>query len=187
MIVTCVFPSPEALLTDWVIRKVHFHKPAEHVVVRHANDDDFFAPFECHLVHSLTGDVKGRGPKLVVGVFFAITQKAPKGARRRDTVYGLNEKIRAAAASAAVRDVCAILHPQDINPRDFLPDERTLGRFYRDEGSSTSEPFSEDVSWYVMQAESQFLEGNVDQIELCAEQEARPVDSLDRRFVLRSF
>lgn len=51
----------------WIIRKIHIHKAAEHTFEE--NDP---LPFECHLLHSLLGDVKARGPKLVIATFFDV-------------------------------------------------------------------------------------------------------------------
>lgn len=170
---------------DWVIRKIHIHAHAEHVVVQYAEDRDDFEPLEAHLVHSRPGDLYGRREKLVVGVFFTIVTKLPKGAKGRKSLYALEQLLVATAASGKTR--CTIEHPHDINPHDFLPEDKTFGRFYRYEGSLTSEPFSEDVSWYVMAAEAHLLEGKVDQLKQCAQQEARPPHGVDRRFVLKSF
>jgi carbonic anhydrase len=167
--------------TIWVIRKIHIHSPAEHRI-----DDTDPAHFECHLVHSLPGDIKLRGPKLVVGVFFTVSKKPPRTARHRGTLYGLNQKL-AGSPGDRTRRPHAVAHAHDIDPADFLPEEKTLGRFYRYEGSLTSEPFSEDVSWYVMEAEALVHEESMKEITVCAEQEARAVHALDRRFVLRSF
>ncbi len=171
---------------QWVIRKIHIHSPAEHVVIQSATDPDVFEPFECHLVHSRPGDVFGRGPKLVVGVFFRIVEKLPRGAKPRETLYGLDRAL-ADTTGRGPRQRVAEECSHAVDPRDFLPEEKSLHRFFKYEGSLTSEPFSEDVSWYVMAAEAHVLKGAVDEIELRAEQEARPVHAVDRRFVLRSF
>ncbi len=165
---------------SWVIRKIHIHAPAEHTF-----NEDEPADFECHLLHSLVGDIKGRGPKLVVGVFFKVVGKATKKGRSRSTMFGLNTVLRDAAKDGGEAD-CKIEHPHDIDVSDFLPD-KDFDKFYRYEGSLTSEPFSEDVTWYVLKHRSEVFENNVDQILKCADQEARPVHAIDRRYVLRNF
>lgn len=164
----------------WVIRKIHIHSPAEHTF-----DDEVPHGFECHLLHSLPGDVKGRGPKLVIGVFFNIATKPSKKGRPRSTLFGLNAEIGKKSTDTC-KGRCPIEHAHEVDVMDFLPD-KDQEKFYRYEGSLTSEPFSEDVNWYILKQSSDVYEDNVDQILICAEQEARPVHPVDRRFILRNF
>jgi carbonic anhydrase len=134
------------------------------------------------------GDVKARGPKLVLGVFFKVVAKVSKGAKDRSSLYALNEKISLAVTKQGDKAACKIVHAHDINPAHFLPDDdQSLKQFYRYEGSLTTEPFSEDVSWYVVRGHAAVSKTQVNQLQICAEQEARPAHALDRRFILRSF
>ena len=164
----------------WVIRKIHIHSPAEHVF-----DEEAPADLECHLLHSRVGDEKCRGEKLVVAVFFKIVTKASAKSLLRPTLTGLNVAMGEAGKKDA-EEPCDVAHPHDIDVKDFLPD-RDHDSFYRYEGSLTSEPFSEDVNWYILKEKSEVFDKNIDEILKCAEQEARPVYALDRRFVLRNF
>lgn len=157
----------------WVIRKIHIHSPAEHLLDENPADD-----FECHLVHSKVGDVKARGPKLVVGVMFKVAAKASKKTSQRPTMFSWN----AALCNSGTNP--PIAHDIDVN--DFLPD-KDKDKFYRYEGSLTSDPYSEDVSWYVLKHHSEVLPTNVDQILKFADQHTRPVHATDRRFILRNF
>ena len=50
--------------TQWLIRKIHIHKKAEHLL-----DSDTPRPFECHMLHSAADDPAATGDKLVIGVF----------------------------------------------------------------------------------------------------------------------
>lgn len=163
----------------WVIRKIHIHNPAEHLF-----DEEPAAGFECHLLHSLVGDTKARGPKLVVGVFFKVVPKPPKKARPRPSLKALNDAV--SAAMDAGQKPCSIAQAHDLDVNDFLPD-KDPDKFYRYEGSLTSPPYSEDVSWHVLKQQSEVFDSNVAQIMICAKQEARPVHAIDRRFILRNF
>jgi carbonic anhydrase len=162
----------------WVIRKIHIHNPAEHLL-----EDNEPAAYECHLVHSWENDPKARQAKLVIGVFFHLDEKAPS----KPTIRELSEKLRGAKEKADSKEPCDITYPHPIDPREFLPDESHLRNWFRYEGSLTSEPFSEDVSWFVMQTEIGIQPSEIDEIGRCAKQTARAVNPLDRRFVLRSF
>jgi carbonic anhydrase len=163
--------------TLWVLRKIHLHSPAEHRI-----DETDAAEYEAHLVHTLPGDTKLRGPKLVVGVFVHADKKAPS----KPTLKGLNEALRAEAADELVERLTRD-HPATLDPTEFLPDEKKRANWFRYEGSLTTEPYSEDVSWYVMQAEVGVRGDEIDRIRPHALQHTRPVYALDRRFVLRSF
>jgi carbonic anhydrase len=162
----------------WVIRKIHIHSPAEHVL-----DDDEPKAYECHLVHSGVNDPHVREAKLVIGVFFHLDKKAAS----RPTIRNLNTKLREARADANAEALADRVHPHPIDPTEFLPD---LGRrvpWFHYEGSLTSEPYSEDVSWYVITTEIGIRPAEIDEIGRFARQEARPVHALDRRLVLRNF
>ena len=165
---------------SWIIRKIHIHSPAEHNI-----DEDDPARLECHLLHSLPGDVKGRGAKFVIGVFVKIVPKPPKKGRVRSSWFDLNTKVGKASVDTGKKP-CTVTHAHNIDVTDFLPD-KDQDKYYRYEGSLTSEPFSEDVSWYILKQESDIFESTIDEIVFCAEQEARPVHTGDRRFILRNF
>ena len=166
--------------TTWVLRKIHIHTPAEHLI-----DENPFADFECHLLHSLPGDLTAQNEKLVVGVLFTIDKKTPKGSQAASTLFQLNQMIRTSIGNDALKP-CEIEHPHNIDVKDFLPDANRR-KFYQYEGSLTSPPFTEDVNWYIMKEHTTVSQNNIDQILECAEQEQRPVQPLNRRYVLRSF
>ena len=139
----------------WVIRKIHIHSPAEHVL-----DDNDPATYECHLVHSGEKDPHLRQAKLVIGAFFHLDKKAPS----RPTIHGLNQKLRAARDDENTADLADRVHPHPIDPTEFLPDLRRRVQWFHYQGSLTSEPFSEDVSWYVMNTEIGIQPGEIDEI-----------------------
>jgi carbonic anhydrase len=60
-------PTPWSITVGgvtWLIRQIHLHEPAEHLV-----DTDTPNRFEVHLVHSAPKDPEAMGDKLVIGVF----------------------------------------------------------------------------------------------------------------------
>jgi carbonic anhydrase len=143
------------------LRKIHIHHPAEHLL-----DGRKPHAFECHLVHFRKGD-DGTGPKVVIGVFFHKDEMAAD-------CPSFGRIARAEAGTAPT-----------VNPFHFLPTNRH--RFFHYEGSLTSEPYREDVSWFVMEQEIPVSPGDTRVLEKYAEQDGRPVQPLNRRFVLRSF
>jgi len=174
---------------EWVIRKIHIHKPAEHTF-----EEDDPLPYECHLLHSRQGDVKARGPKLVVATFFAVPTKdrRPTSKQRsamrnvdRSTLLRLNQELASYKSGGDTN--CSLPYATPVNPLHFLPSESHRNRWYRYEGSLTSDPFTEDVTWFLLPDESFIEESEISEIGDCAEQEARPVHSLDRRFILKNF
>ena len=58
---------------------------------------------------------------------------------------------------------------------------------YRYEGSLTTEPFNEFVSWVVLRDKVAVKAGDIKPITAHAQHDARPTQPLNRRFVLRSF
>lgn len=89
-------------------------------------------------------------------------------------------------------DALQLADPGALFSIDFFPrhpDGNTpdLTNWFHYEGSLTSEPYSEDVSWFVMKNESPIDPADVDALKKYAEQEARPPYSLDRRLVVKSF
>ena len=74
-----------------------------------------------------------------------------------------------------------------INPLHFLPEKTHWPYWFRYEGSLTSKPFSEDVSWLIFRDETDLAKADVEKLKGEAEQEARETFDVNRRFVLRSF
>jgi carbonic anhydrase len=133
-----------------------------HTPAEHLLDSDAPKPYECHLVHSRAGDPDGKGDKLVIGVFLRGRSSGKK----------------------KVEDSCASF--DHLDPTHYLPDNR--GRWYRYEGSLTSWPYTEDVSWVVMADEARVSPDALNPMIGCANQHKRhELFPLDRRFVLRSF
>jgi carbonic anhydrase len=154
----------------WLIRQIHMHAPAEHLV-----DSDEAKPFETHLVHSAVGDVRASGAKLVVGVFI----RPGSMPRAKPSLKGFADSLQKSMDANRAE-------PTAINPSDFLPDTG-LDRFFRYEGSLTGPPYSEDVSWHVMADYGVIEKPIFDALAAYAGHHAREVQFLNRRFILRSF
>jgi carbonic anhydrase len=153
----------------WLIRQIHMHAPAEHLV-----DSDHPKPFEVHLVHSRPGDPPATGDKLVVGVFIRPGVET-RGKRSLERLLDAHAKRSAGQPE-----------PAEVDPRDFLPDSG-LDKFCRYEGSLTGSPFTEDVSWFVMRDDGVVDPRTFEALAKYAEHEARATQFLNRRFVLKSF
>ena len=120
----------------WHIRKnTHMHDHVEHVVTG-ASDQHF----ECHLLHSRPDDEDAASDKLVIGVFFKLSEKA----KRRDWIYRLNEKMKANRKADGKPECVGV--SGELKPTDFLPDTREQrATWFHYMGSLTSAPFSENV------------------------------------------
>lgn len=162
----------------WYIRKIHIHRTPEHHV--DGSPSTGTPLYEVHLVHSAEHDTEGAGPKLAVGVFVTRNAKAAskssleqlckkfKAARKKGQRLGAEEEIR-------------------LNPVEFLPEPEKRGRWFQYEGSLTTPAYSEDVSWIVLKDEAGVQPETFDCLASGAHQDTRPLQPLNRRYVLRSF
>lgn len=155
--------------------KLHFHDPSEHAVA------GVRTPFEAHLVHLVPSIVESALPSyLVVGVFFDEPGPPKRSNRARPVVHA---SLAEAARSWWFKKSASRF---SIRPEVLLP---STGRqnFYRYEGSLTTPPYGENVSWFVLKKHA-LLDTP---IELTMEQATahppRPLQPLNRRFVLRNF
>ena len=163
--------------SPWVLRKIHIHCGAEHRIAGHAQSQ-----YEVHLLHTAgsaaTDDLNISGPKLVIGAFFKLDTKAPS----KSSLKGLNDALAAKGGRGKKGQPFLA-----IDPRDFLPPWCEWPKWYRYEGSLTTKPFSEDVSWFVLATEFAIRKSEFDKIAEDADQHTREVYPLNRRFVLRGF
>lgn len=137
----------------------HFHHPSEHKI-----DNESF-PMELHLVHQ-----NHQGAFAVLGVLL-------KQGQENKTLQSIwNALPQTRGSEQTIGDVT-------INATDLLPTNRSSYRYH---GSLTTPPCSENVHWIVLQ---QPVEISNPQVQTFAElfpMNARPVQSLNRRFLLRS-
>jgi carbonic anhydrase len=136
----------------------HFHHPSEH----HYAGKGF--PMEVHFVHA-----NAAGALAVIGVMLAPGR-----------TNGTFSKI---VATMPQKEGPPIPADPAINPNSFLPTSR---RYYRYSGSLTTPPCSETVDWLLFMEPVQVPEGDIARFSQLFPMNARPVQKLQRRFVLRS-
>ncbi|WP_435008759.1 carbonic anhydrase family protein [Tundrisphaera lichenicola] len=158
----------------WIIRKIHIHAPAEHKI-----DSVNPQPYEAHLLHSAASDPDAKADKLVIAVF--IVPHAKAGVKK--SLTELNRLLSQQKSQGGASN-CQLEHKLD--PGEFIPDAADRKVWFAYEGSLTSWPYSEDVSWIVFKEAVRVPLGEFGSIAECAEQEERPVFPLNRRHVLRN-
>lgn len=135
----------------------HFHTPSENTVGGKPYD------MEMHLVHK-----NDKGELAVVGVFL----KA--GADNSVLNKAWTHMPRHAGDRKQVDSV-------SINPADLLPANLSYNHF---NGSLTTPPCSEGVKWFVMKSPVEVSRSQVKQFASVVGNNARPVQPLNKRFVL---
>jgi carbonic anhydrase len=136
----------------------HFHRPSEHTI----NGASF--PMEVHFVHQ-----NASGALAVVGVLMT-------GGR-------LNKTFNTIVLTMPNREGPPVKADPKIDPNALLPAKRS---YYRFEGSLTTPPCSETVDWLLLTEPIQVAEADINSFAALFKHNARPVQKLDRRFVLRS-
>jgi carbonic anhydrase len=136
----------------------HFHHPSEH----HYAGKAF--PMEAHFVHASVS-----GALAVIGVMMM-----PGRAN------GTFSKI---VTSMPEKEGPAVPADPMISPNSFLPQSR---RYYRYSGSLTTPPCNETVDWLLFMDPVQVNEADIARFGQLFPMNARPVQKLNRRFVLRS-
>ncbi|MEB1797836.1 carbonic anhydrase family protein [Xanthomonas campestris pv. campestris] len=141
--------------------QLHFHHPSEHLL----NGRRF--PMEAHIVHQGPDGTLG-----VLAIFFETGKANPAFQRVLDAMPSDKNQTRQ-VADALVR------------ASDFLPPAKQRS-FYRYEGSLTTPPCSETVDWVVLSQPVQVSREQINAFERVYPFNARPLQPLDRRFLLKS-
>lgn len=145
------------------LAKIHLHTRSEH----HLDGREMAG--EIHLIHVIAQPSEG-STLVVLGVFFEADEAAA------DT-HQAASFVRAWADEG--------VDATDVDPKLLLPD---LAQWYRYEGSLTSEPYDEVVSWLVFTAPLKIHSSSFDAIATSAHQpERKELQLRNRRFVLRNF
>jgi len=142
---------------DYSLKQFHFHHPSEHTI------DGKQVPLELHLVHAAKD-----GSLAVVGIMF--TQGAA------------NEAFNDIWATAPAKEGKAAVAFQ-IDVSKFMPAGTEAFRY---EGSLTTPPCSETVHWTVMAQPQTASAGQIAAFTQLFPWNARPVQPLNRRFVLKT-
>jgi carbonic anhydrase len=140
------------------LMQFHFHHPSEHLVAGKA-----FA-METHFVHAAAN-----GGLAVVAVLM-MPGKANAAFNRIVSTMPQQEGPSAPGDPA-------------IDPNQLLPIERA---YYHYEGSLTTPPCSETVDWLVLAHPIEVAEADIGRFAKLYPKNARPVQDLDRRFILSS-
>jgi carbonic anhydrase len=136
----------------------HFHHPSEHLLAGKPFD------MECHFVHRSSG-----GDLAVVGVF-----------------------IRPGAANAALQTVFDAMPAKEgpeiraagsVDPAALLPKH---GAYFRYMGSLTTPPCSEGLTWTVFKEPIEAAPEQIRKFAALFSNNARPVQRLNRRFLIES-
>ncbi|MEB2233605.1 carbonic anhydrase family protein [Xanthomonas campestris pv. campestris] len=141
--------------------QLHFHHPSEHLL----NGRRF--PMEAHIVHQGPDGTLG-----VLAIFFETGKANPAFQRVLDAMP--NDKNQTRQVADAV-----------VHASDFLPPANQRS-FYRYEGSLTTPPCSETVDWVVLSQPVQVSREQINAFERVYPFNARPLQPLDRRFLLKS-
>jgi carbonic anhydrase len=142
--------------TRYELRQFHFHAPSEHALGGQRT------AMEAHFVHAAP-----TGGLAVIGVFMTAGKKNDAFA----TVMAAAPKAEGATMLKDAMDVSA-----------FLPADRTL---YRYEGSLTTPPCSEVVDWNVFANPIEVAQADIDAFRAIFPMNARPLQAVNRRFILR--
>ena len=146
--------------------KIHLHTPSEHDL--EGND----LGGEIHLIHEIASPTLG-SQLLVVGVFFDESTSPIE-----TDFFGMWAAQVAKSRSAKAEEEV------QIDPRKLMP---KTDRWYRYEGSLTSEPYGEIVSWLVFVDPLGIDSADFRKLKKNAHQPERPVQPINRRFVIRNF
>jgi carbonic anhydrase len=147
--------------------KIHLHTKSEHDLEGADLDG------EIHLIHKINKPTDG-SEFIVVGIFFD------------QSIDAAETELFSLWASTVGRRKSTKLKSEsiDIDPRDILPD---LSKWYRYEGSLTSEPYSEVVSWLVFVDAIGVDAADFKKLKKKAHRPEREIQPLNRRIVIRNF
>lgn len=137
----------------------YFHTPSEHVV----NGKHY--PMEMHLVHMNTNKELG-----VMGLFFI---EGNKNIELQKILDNAPKKINAEKLVSSVT----------VNPSAFFPYKMDYYHYF---GSLTTPPCTEGVSWIVLKNQVEASKEQIEKMESILGENARPVQSLNKRFLLES-
>jgi carbonic anhydrase len=145
-------------MDKYALKRFHFHRPSEHLVAGKK------FPMEAHFVHQ-----SASGSLAVVGALIEAGKANPVFARVVATMPQ--------TAGPAVKADPA------INPNGLLPSGHD---YYLYSGSLTTPPCSETVSWLLLTNPIEVAAADIAGFAKLYPMNARPVQSVNRRFVLRS-
>jgi len=138
----------------------HFHNPSEHEV----NGELF--PMELHFVHQ-----NEAGALAVLGVLL-------KPGRSNPALQPIWDAMPAEEGPEQT------IPGVEVDAAQLLPGDLSIYRYF---GSLTTPPCSEGVNWMVLRESVEMSRAQIEQFAKIIPLSARPVQALNRRFLLRSF
>ena len=151
---------PGSLLTigklQYSLKQFHFHAPSEHAF------DGKRTAMEAHFVHA-----EPDGRLAVIGVLM---------------VAGEGNKAFSDIMAVAPKEDGEVKLRAPLDPTSLLPRDRD---FYRYEGSLTTPPCSEVVEWNVFTHTLDVARADIDAFKAIFPMNARPLQPINRRFLLR--
>ena len=142
----------------YALEQFHFHVPSEHTI------DGKHSALEMHLVHQ-----KSDGALGVIGVMINSGQTNQQFAP-------IWHELPLEAGEERHLDENTVIEADNL-----LPHKRN---YYRYDGSLTTPPCSEGVTWFVLQSPIEMSESQISAFEVIFENNNRPVQSLNGREVL---
>jgi carbonic anhydrase len=142
---------------SYVLKQFHFHHPSEHLV-----RGKRFA-MEAHFVHAAPDGLAVVAVLMVAG--------------KPNTIF------KKMVSTMPSEEGPAVPADPSIDPRRLLPVQRA---YYHYEGSLTTPPCSETVDWIVLAHPIEVDEADIARFAKLYPMNARPVQKVDRRFILSS-
>lgn len=152
--------------------KIHLHAPSEH----HFDGRELAG--EIHLVHEIVEPQSGSKYIVLGALVRAGTKRTPSPAS------AAFEACAEALARSSARTTETESEEVELDPNHLLP--KDTSRWYRYEGSLTTAPFTEVVSWLVFADVVTVASSSLEKLRRHV-QDDRPRQPLGRRFVLRNF
>ncbi len=139
---------------DYALLQFHFHAPSEHAI------EGRRSPMEVHFVHKADD-----GALAVIGVM----------------MEGGGENALFDSIMAVAPEDIATAEMGEADARALLPDDKSDFRY---QGSLTTPPCSEIVSWSVLQAPVSVSDQAIERFRALHDGNARPLQPLNRRYIL---
>jgi carbonic anhydrase len=153
--------------------RIHVHPHSEHKIEGYQFDG------EVHLIHKII-DPQSGSDLLVVGIFIDKKIK-PRVGEKEHFFAAWNEHSTNAGLSKSAGGTIS------LDPEQLEKELEGTKNWFRYEGSLTSPPYSENVSWIVLNQPIGIHSKAYEQLKDGAMQHTREVQCLNRRFVLRNF
>lgn len=157
--------------------KIHLHTPSEHDM----EGED--AAIEVHLIHKIYHPEHG-SEFIVLGVLcdLELPKKGKKEKDKPETPF-----FTTWAKDLDGKDTSEVHIHESFDPRQIIPNYGEFYPYYRYEGSLTTEPYSEVVTWIVLGNFLHVTSTELKALKHLAHVHERQPQPLNRRYVLRNF